>query len=167
VSIALDQGGETIIGVTVDPMRNEIFWAEKGRGAWLGSRKLARVLPREMSSAIAATGIPHRGSEGHAAYLASLARVMPQVAGVRRFGSATLDLAYVAAGRFDIFFERGLSPWDVAAGVLLVREAGGVVTRTDGTVVHLDGDVLAASSADLHALFLELLAPLHHASDER
>jgi myo-inositol-1(or 4)-monophosphatase len=86
---------------------------------------------------------------------------MRDVAGIRRFGAAALDLAYVAAGRCEAFFEIGLSPWDVAAGALLVREAGGVVSQTGGKVVHLSGDVLASSTEELHSAMLERLAPLH------
>jgi myo-inositol-1(or 4)-monophosphatase len=94
-------------------------------------------------------------------FLGALATIMREVAGVRRFGAAALDLAYVAAGRCEAFFETGLAPWDVAAGALLVREAGGIVSQTGGKVVHLSGDVLASSSERLHAAMLERLAPLH------
>src|SRR5208282_2363026 len=102
-------------------------------------------------------GIPHRGRGDHPRFLAALAGIMSEVAGVRRFGAAALDLAYVAAGRFEAFFETGLAPWDVAAGALLVREAGGIVTETGGKIVHLSGDVLASAGERVHAAMIERL----------
>jgi myo-inositol-1(or 4)-monophosphatase len=160
VAIAREEGGDIVDGVVVDPLRREVFWAEKGHGAWLGDRRMPVSARTDLASAVVATGIPHRGGQGHAEYLRALGNVMPEVAGVRRLGSAALDLAYVAAGRFDAFFERGLSPWDVAAGSLLVREAGGMVTRPDGVTQHLSGDVLATANATLHAKLKGLLRPL-------
>ena len=164
VSIAREVNGEIVSGTVVDVMRREIFWAERGVGAWLGERRLAVSAESELSRAVIGTGIPHRGGADPARYLLALARVMSDVAGIRRFGSAALDLAYVAAGRVEAFFERGLSPWDVAAGALLVREAGGEVTRIDGSAHHLHGDVLATAGGTMHAAMLARIAPLHGAS---
>jgi myo-inositol-1(or 4)-monophosphatase len=160
VSIALEVGGEIVAGTVVDAAKGEIFWAEKGRGAWLGSRRLSVSRETDLGRSIIGTGIPHNGRGDHASYLEALAGVMRDVAGIRRLGSAALDLSYVAAGRFEAFFERGLAPWDVAAGGLLVREAGGVLSRTDGATEHLSGDVLASSTAPLHASMLRALSPL-------
>jgi myo-inositol-1(or 4)-monophosphatase len=168
VSIALDApvraGGagerEVVAGVVLDVMKGELFWAEKGRGAWLGERSLSVSRERDLGRSIVGTGIPHRGRGNHPRFLRALAGVMNDVAGIRRIGAAALDLAYVAAGRFEAFFEMGLSPWDVAAGGLLVTEAGGVVTQTAGKAVHLSGDVLASANAEVHAALVARLAPL-------
>jgi myo-inositol-1(or 4)-monophosphatase len=167
VSIALEDGGEVVAGVVADVAKGEVFWAEKGRGAWLGERRLSVSREEDLARSIIGTGIPHHGRGDHPRYLAALAGIMRDVAGIRRLGSAALDLAYVAAGRFEAFFERGLAPWDVAAGSLLVREAGGVVSQTDGAVVPLSGDILASATVRLHGEMLAKLAPLHGASAER
>jgi myo-inositol-1(or 4)-monophosphatase len=165
VSIALEVEEAIVAGVVFDPAKNELFCAEIGHGAWLGRTRLAVSNERRLSHTVIATGVPHRGVGGHPEYLAALARVMPAVAGIRRFGSAALDLAYVAAGRFDAFFERGLASWDVAAGSLLVREAGGTVTKSDGAAMTLtDRDVLGTSGEPLHAAIVAMLAPLHGTS---
>lgn len=160
VCIALEDSGEIVSGLVLDVMRGELFVAEKGRGAWLGDRRLSVSRETDLKRAIVSTGIPHRGRGDHEPFLESLRQVMLEVAGVRRLGAAALDLAYVAAGRCEAFFETGLAPWDVAAGSLLVREAGGVVSQTDGRVVHLSGDVLASSSEHVHASMLPWVAPL-------
>jgi myo-inositol-1(or 4)-monophosphatase len=128
VSIALREAGETICGVVYQPITNEMFAAARMAGATRNGAAI-RVSSRDRwEQVVLGTGIPHRGSPHHQSFLAELARVGERVGGVRRFGAAALDLAYVACGRFDGFWERGLKPWDVAAGNLLVREAGGVVT---------------------------------------
>jgi myo-inositol-1(or 4)-monophosphatase len=165
VSIALELEGELTAGVVFDPAKNELFWTEKGKGAWLGDARL-RVSPEQvLSHAVVGTGVPHHGRGGHVRYLEALARVMPEVAGIRRFGAAALDLAYVAAGRFDGFFELGLASWDVAAGMLLVREAGGKVTKSDGTATDLTSrNVLATCGGPLHTRMVAMLEPLHYAS---
>jgi myo-inositol-1(or 4)-monophosphatase len=158
VSIALEVKGEIVAGVVLDVMKGELFFAEKGRGAWLGERRLSVSRESDLGRSIVGVGIPHRGRGDHPRFVASLAKIMAEVAGVRRLGAAALDLAYVASGRFEAFFETGLAPWDVAAGALLVREAGGVVTETGGAVVHLSGDVLASASEHVHAAMIERLA---------
>ena len=141
-----------------DPLRDEMFHAEKGGGAFFNDRRMRVSARRRLDEAVVATGIPWRGSDGHAAYLAQLGTVMDHCAGVRRFGAAALDLAYVAAGRCDGFWEPGLSLWDIAAGVLLVREAGGFVTDLAGGDGMLEtGDVLAANDS-LHGTLAALLA---------
>ena len=126
ISIALEHKGEVVAGVIYDPAKDEMFMAEKGQGAWLNDSRRLRVSGRrEMSEAIFATGVPFGGRPALPATLQDIARLMPGCAGLRRWGAAALDMAYVAAGRFDGFWERGLSPWDTAAGLILVREAGG------------------------------------------
>jgi myo-inositol-1(or 4)-monophosphatase len=146
ISIALERDGEVVAGVVYEPLRDEMFWAEKGAGAFVNDRRLRVSARRQLAEAVIATGIPFRERGDHAAYLATLAPVMAAASGVRRFGSAALDLAYVAAGRYDGFWEYGLSLWDIAAGILLVREAGGYVTDlAGGHRMHETGDVLAAN----------------------
>ena len=151
VSIALEREGELFAGVVYDVSRNEIFWAEKGRGAWLGQRKLKVSGRNKLENSVIATGTPWIGKEAsrHVQFATELAAMTPVCAGIRRFGSAALDLAWVASGRFDGFWERYLSPWDIAAGIVLVREAGGVCTEIDGGDVLKTGSLIAANS-DLH-----------------
>ena len=158
ISIGLEMDGEIIAGLVFNPIVDEMYYAEKGKGAFLNDRRL-RVSARDsLADALLATGIPFRGRPGHAPFLAELERVMPQVAGVRRAGTASLDLAYVAAGRYDGYWEKGLQPWDVAAGILLVREAGGFVSDFDGTKEDLAKGHLVAANAKLHKPILDLLA---------
>jgi myo-inositol-1(or 4)-monophosphatase len=139
ISIALERRGELVAGVIHDPLRDETFAAEKGSGAYMNDRRIRVSGRRELSQALIGTGIPVLDWEGRErGFLAQLDRVSAQVAGVRRLGVCSLDLAYVAAGRFDGFWEFGVQPWDIAAGVVLIREAGGMVTRLEG-----DDDLLA------------------------
>jgi myo-inositol-1(or 4)-monophosphatase len=162
VSIALEKDGELVAGVVHDVGKGEVFSGEKGKGAWLGPRRIRASPERELLRSVVGTGIPHHGKPHHRPYLGALAAIMPAVAGVRRMGSAALDLAYVAAGRFEAFYELGLAPWDVAAGALLVREAGGIVTGVDGRPAGIDsGDILASSFESLHRNMVDWLAPLH------
>jgi myo-inositol-1(or 4)-monophosphatase len=141
VSIALEHKGEVVAAVVYDPIKDEIFVAEKGSGAFLNDRRLRVSGRRDMLEMIFATGIPFGGNTDLPGTLRELASLTPRTAGIRRWGTASLDLAYVAAGRFDGFWERGLKPWDVAAGLLLVREAGGFV----GTIEDGGNPVEAAS----------------------
>ena len=138
ISIAAEERGEIVAGLVYQPLTDESFWAEKGKGAWLQDRRLRVSARRDLADCVIATGIPYQGHGDAPEFQKILGAVMPQVAGVRRFGAAALDLAWVAAGRFDGFWERDLSQWDVAAGVLLVREAGGFVSDFRG-----QGDAVA------------------------
>lgn len=131
VSIGLERDGKLRAGVIFDPMRNELFWAEEGEGAWIDNKRLRVSARRKLNEAVVTTGIPQLGVNGAEKFLDELTRVRMEVAAVRRFGSAALDLAWVAAGRFDGFWERGLSPWDIAAGFVLLQEAGGVIVGLD------------------------------------
>ncbi len=151
VSIALEREGKLLTGVVYDVAKNEIFWAETGRGCWLENRKLRVAVRPQLSDAVIATGAPWRGKppEDFGVFAAETLALMPKIAGLRRYGSAALDLAYVAAGRFDGFWERGLKAWDIAAGIVLVREAGGVVRDLEGGNVLRTGNILA-SNADLY-----------------
>jgi myo-inositol-1(or 4)-monophosphatase len=157
ISIALEFKGEIHAAVVYEPIRDEMFWAEKGRGAYLNDRRLRVSARSKLADAVVTTGIPHAGRGDPMAYLREMRVVMDQVAGVRRFGAAALDLAWVAAGRCDAYWESGLSPWDVAAGVLLVSEAGGYVTDFEGGGDMIEGGGIVAANDHLHAPLLKLL----------
>ena len=160
INVALDREGTGVVAaVTFNPISNELYWAEKGKGAFLNAEKRLRVAARRrLDETVLATGIPFAGKPGHGQFLKELHQVSQRVAGVRRFGSAALDLAYVAAGRFDGYWERDLKPWDTAAGGLLITEAGGQISNIDGGVFSPhEGSVLAANS-EVHALMLERIA---------
>ncbi len=153
VSIALEHKGEIVSGVVYDPAKDEMFVAEKGQGAWMNDSRI-RVSDRgRMSECVFATGIPFGARGGLPEMLQDLARLMPGSAGVRRWGAAALDLTYVAAGRFDGFWERGLHAWDVAAGVLIVREAGGFAEPIVPGAPLVDGDALIAANPEIFADF--------------
>lgn len=157
ISIAAELNGEVVAGVIHDPIRDETFWAEKGSGAYMNDHRL-RVSAREkLPDAVLATGIPSLDKEGHGAFLATLEAVMAEVAGIRRFGSAALDLAYVAAGRYEGFWESGLSFWDIAAGIIIVREAGGFVTDYKGGHDGLPGGQIVAANDRLHGPLRKLV----------
>lgn len=145
VSIGLERDGELHAGVVFDVIKNELFWAERGEGAWIENRRLRVAGRRKLTEAVFATGIPFIGKPGHRRFLEEMAAVMPEVAGVRRFGSAALDLAWVAAGRYDGFWERDLKPWDIAAGVVLVREAGGIVKGLNQSDFMESGDIVCGN----------------------
>jgi myo-inositol-1(or 4)-monophosphatase len=132
ISIAAEIDGEVTAGLIHQPLTGESYWAEKGRGAWLSDRRLRVSGRRDLSDCLIATGMPYMGHGNRAQFTQILDAVMPEVAGVRRFGAASLDLAWVAAGRFDGFWESGLSYWDIAAGILIIREAGGFVSDFRG-----------------------------------
>lgn len=146
VSIALEHKGVIVAGVIYDPTKDEMFFAEKGGGAWLNEGRLRVSGRNRMIEAVFATGLPFGGRADLPETLHDLARVLPGCAGVRRWGSAALDLAYVAAGRYDGFWERSLNAWDLAAGLVIVREAGGLIEPIDknGDIVE-DGEVICAN----------------------
>lgn len=160
VNIALQREGEGVVaGVTYNPITNDMFWVEKGKGAFLGAEKRLRVAARRnLDESILATGVPFAGKPGHGQFLKELHQVSQKVAGVRRFGSAALDLAWVAAGRFDAYWERNLNPWDIAAGVLMIQESGGKVTTIDENDLDVvNGKSILASNQDLYPQILERL----------
>ncbi|QPQ55500.1 inositol monophosphatase [Allosphingosinicella flava] len=159
ISIAVEEPRTGITqGLIYQPLTDESFWAEKGRGAWLQDRRLRVSARRDLADALIATGIPFFGHGDLGRWSAILQAVAPEVAGTRRFGSAALDLAWVAAGRYDGFWEEGLKPWDTAAGILMVREAGGFVTDFKGADrAQETGQVLAAND-QLHSKLHKLVA---------
>ncbi|MCH2163257.1 MAG: inositol monophosphatase [Marinovum sp.] len=148
VSIALERKGQVVAGVVFDAAKDEMFFAEKGEGAWLNETRLRVSSRSRMIESIFATGVPFGGRRELPATLQDLARLMPGCAGVRRWGAASLDMAYVAAGRYEGYWERGLNAWDVAAGVVIIREAGGLIQPLDsgGDVVE-DGRLICANEA--------------------
>ena len=153
VSIGLEREGKLVAGVIYNPVSDELYTAERGKGAFLNDRRLRVAARKSLSEALLATGIPHRGRSGHARFLTEIETVMSQVAGIRRTGSAALDLAWTAAGRFDGYWERNLQAWDLAAGIVIVREAGGHVTDLDGGERMLEtGSVLAVNNMIQKAL---------------
>lgn len=157
VSIGVKLRNQLEAGMVFDPIKNELFVAARGRGAMLNNRKIRVSGCQKMDAALIVTGLPFREDQPYEKYSKILTELMPKVAGIRRFGAASLDLAYVAAGRFDGYFEFGLNPWDIAAGALIVKEAGGLVSDTDNKEEYLkNGNVLAAN-LKLHPSLLQLL----------
>ncbi|HEY9038730.1 MAG TPA: inositol monophosphatase family protein [Roseovarius sp.] len=147
VSIALEHKGQIVAGVVYDPSKDELFFAEKGEGAWMNESRM-RVSGRDkLIESIFATGLPFGGRSDLPQSLQDLARLLPACAGVRRFGAASLDMAYVAAGRYDGFWERRLKPWDLAAGLLIAREAGALVEPlTEGRSILDEGAIICANA---------------------
>ena len=159
VSIAVEQRGRLEVGVVYDPMRQEVFTAARGAGAHLENRRMRVSKQRTLEGALLATGFPYRGDEPYVEqYFAMLRSVAAIAAGIRRPGSAALDLAYVAAGRVDGFWELGLKAWDTAAGTLLIQEAGGRVGTLGGAEYQLGANIVAGAPKVYEAL-IEALAP--------
>lgn len=165
ISVALERrtetGGEIMAGCVYNPVTDEMFWAEKGVGAYLNERRLRVSARREIKDALFATGIPFAAvsAQRRLAFARTLGILMPVVAGIRRFGAAALDLAWTAAGRYDGYWELGLKPWDMAAGALIVREAGGFCTNAaGGELVLLPNIELVAANPALHPRLLEVVA---------
>lgn len=158
VSIALERDGTLVAGVIYNPITDELFWGERGQGAFGPGGRL-RVAGRDkLSEAVLATGAPHAERPGRTEFLTEMETLLPKIAGLRRFGAASLDLAFVAAGRFDAFWERGLAPWDMAAGIVILREAGGLVSDlTNRQRMMMNGDIVTGNES-LHASLLQHLA---------
>ncbi len=157
VSIALERSGEIVAGVVHNPIQDQMFWAEKGQGAFLNSQRLRVSQRRRLDEALVGTGSPFRGHGDWDRFGRELEAVVASTAGVRRFGSASLDLSLTAAGRFDAFWESDLKPWDVAAGALIVAEAGGFVTELNGGRNPVYGATILAANPHLHQPLLKLL----------
>jgi myo-inositol-1(or 4)-monophosphatase len=158
ISIALERHGELIAGVIYDPIKDEMFAAEKGAGAYLNHRRLRVSKRADLANCLIGTGIPVLDWPGRRkGFAEQLERVSDHVAGIRRLGTASLDLAYIAAGRLDGFWEHDLKPWDFGAGVVLIREAGGLVSRLEGDDDLLAPGTLVASNAAVHAKLADLV----------
>ena len=158
ISIALERQGQIVAGVIYNPAVDELYTAEKGGGTFLNDRRLRVAARTKLTDCVVGTGVPHLGRGHHGNYLVQLRNVMGEVAGVRRLGAAALDLAYVAAGRFDGFWEEGLGAWDVAAGILMIREAGGFVSDISGGQKMLDSGSIVAGNELIHKALLKTLA---------
>lgn len=160
VSIALEHRGRLDQGVVFDPLGQELFTASRGAGAHLNDRRIRVSRQTTLEGSLLGTGFPFRGDYDLDTYLQTLRALIPKSAGVRRAGAAALDLAYVAAGRLDGFWEFGLEPWDMAAGVLLIREAGGLVTDADGDEHYMDsGNIVTAPPKVLREL-VKVIKPI-------
>ncbi len=158
VSIALEHKGSVVSAVIYDPVKDEMFYSEKGEGAWQDNSRRLRVSGRRrMGECVFATGLPFSGRGDLPATMKDLARVLPGVAGVRQWGAASLDMAYVAGGRFDGYWERGLQAWDLAAGILIVREAGGFVEAMDPEEQILESGQVIASNEGMFEPFAKLI----------
>jgi myo-inositol-1(or 4)-monophosphatase len=157
ISIALEEHGEIIAGLVYDPVKEDLFHAEKGQGAFLNDRRMRVSARSRMTDCLVATGAPFAGHGDRPQFLGEIEPVMAATAGIRRWGAAALDLAYVAAGRFDGFWERGLSPWDMAAGLILIRESGGYVSEMNGKSIKLDSPSILASNNAIHSDLMKLL----------
>lgn len=158
VSVALWEDGSPLVGVVIEAIRQEEFAAVRGEGAWCDGQPITVSSNEMLSQALIGTGFPYDRQERAFEYAALLGAVLARCQGVRRRGSAALDLCYVADGRFDAFWEQGLAVWDMAAGILIVEESGGRVTDLDGGRVPLDGSLVIASNGAVHEQFAQVLA---------
>jgi myo-inositol-1(or 4)-monophosphatase len=158
ITLALEHNGEIVLGVTYDPTRDELFAAEKGQGASLNGRKIRVSDEENLGDALIVTGFPYDLAQREN-FARHLTEFLLKSRGVRRDGSAAIDMAYVACGRFDGFWEEGLNPWDVAAGLLLITEAGGRVSYYDDTPFSIYAPPICASNGLIHAQMLEVLRP--------
>jgi myo-inositol-1(or 4)-monophosphatase len=157
ISIALEREGTIVAGLIYNPANEELFTAERGKGAFLNDQRLRVAARQRLVDAVIACGLPHHGKGDLALFRTEFAAVQDKVAGLRRFGAATLDLSWVAAGRLDAYWERDISPWDMAAGLLMVREAGGYVTDLDGGDAMLAKGHIIAGNETMHRELLRLL----------
>ncbi len=162
ISIGLERDRKMHAGVIYDPLRDELFWAETGGGAFINSKRLRVSSRNRIPDTLLATGMPFKGHSTHPEYPEMLNQVWQQTSGIRRYGSAALDLAYVAAGRFDGFWEFALSPWDISAGIVIVREAGGMVTEVNGNDNPMKTGNILATNGHIHDSVRSLLAKSTH-----
>jgi myo-inositol-1(or 4)-monophosphatase len=160
VNIALVRAGEAVAGVTYAPMMDEMFWAEAGGGAYLNGRPIRVAATARLEDAVLAVGIPFAGKPRQDQFLREIAQLTPRVASVRRLGSGAIDTAYVACGRFDAYWEQSVAAWDMAAGAVLVREAGGLVTDTSGGPLDLMGGNVLNCAPGIQQALLEVIAPV-------
>jgi myo-inositol-1(or 4)-monophosphatase len=158
VAIALEREGELVCGLVYNPVLDELYTSERGQGAFVNNRRLRVAARKSLADCVVSVGIPHRGRGDHPKFLDECKALMEQVSGIRRTGSAAIDLAWVASGRFDAYFERNLQPWDIAAGMLLVREAGGFVTEIDGGQRPLETGSVAAANQTVHKALIAALS---------
>ncbi|HWU71800.1 MAG TPA: inositol monophosphatase family protein [Pseudoxanthomonas sp.] len=157
VNIALAREGQVVAGVTYLPMLDEFYAAEQGKGCWLNGQRIHVSARGALIEAVLACGIPFAGKPDHPLFAREMALLSPGVAGIRRTGACAVDMAWVAAGRWDAYWERALNAWDMAPGVILVQEAGGVATAADGTPLDLHGQNVCVSNGAVHAALVDVL----------
>ena len=157
ISIGLERDRDIYAGVIYDPINDQMFWAEQGKGAFLNDRRIRVSNRTNPTDCLFATGMPFSGRAGHEEFLKQIENVMAVSSGVRRSGSAALDMAYVAAGRYDGFWEKGIKPWDIAAGIVLIREAGGLITDFQGQKNMLEKGEVITANIELHRPFKKLI----------
>ena len=155
ISIGLQREGTMIAGLIYNPANDELYIAERGKGSFLNDKRLRVAARRSLGEALMVTGVPHAGKPGMTRFLKELHQIGPRCAGIRRSGSAALDMAYVAAGRYDGYWEADLQAWDIAAGSLLILEAGGTVSATDGSPFTPEGRTVCCANLELQPLILE------------
>ncbi len=160
ISIALKREDTIIAGVIYNPANDELYIAERGKGAFLNDQRLRVAGRRQLADCVIACGLPHIGRGDHELFRREMAEIQDRVAGLRRFGAASLDLAFVAAGRLDGYWERNLSPWDIAAGQIMVREAGGIVSGIDGKDDALETGHVVCGNEFVHGELVKILKPL-------
>lgn len=157
ISVALERGNTIVAGVIYNPANDEMFTAERGKGAFLNDRRVRVSSRRDFAESVIGCGVPHLARGDHVRFRKELEQVQARAAGIRRFGAAALDLAWVAAGRLDGFWERDLKAWDMAAGILMIREAGGFVTDADGAERPLDTGSICAGNENVQSKLLALV----------
>jgi myo-inositol-1(or 4)-monophosphatase len=167
ISIALERDGEIVCGLVYNPILDELYTAERGQGAFVNNRRLRVANRKTLADSLICTGMPHRGRPGHERFLLECKALMAATGGLRRTGAAAMDLAWVAAGRFDGFFEHDLKPWDMAGGLLLVREAGGFVSDVDGTQKMFEAGSIVAGNQSMHKALLATLSGVRLAAGQK
>jgi myo-inositol-1(or 4)-monophosphatase len=160
ISIGLQREGVVIAGLIYNPANDDLYIAERGKGAFLNDQRLRVAGRRRLEECVIACGLPHIGRGDHELSRAEMTELQPRVAGLRRFGSAALDMAFIAAGRFDGYWERNLQPWDLAAGTIIVREAGGIVSGIEGDDDALKTGNVVCGNEHVHAELVKILGPL-------
>jgi myo-inositol-1(or 4)-monophosphatase len=160
ISIALQREGTIVAGVIYNPANDELYIAERGKGAFLNDQRLRVAGRKQLGDCVIACGLPHIGRGDHELSRREMAEMQNRVAGLRRFGAASLDLAFVAAGRLDGYWERNLQPWDIAAGLVVVREAGGIVSGIEGHDNAIESGNVVCGNETVHRELVKILKPL-------
>ncbi len=163
VSLALEREGQLVAGVIYNPILNELYVAERGQSAFLNDRRMRVAARKNLADAVVATGTPNVGTDGHDEFIAELRTLMVKTAGIRRNGSAAMDLAWVASGRLDGYWERGLSQWDMAAGIVILRECGGLVSGATGNGDMMETGSIVAGNETIHAALIANIAAARRA----
>jgi myo-inositol-1(or 4)-monophosphatase len=166
INVALVAGGEVTAGVTFLPMLDELYVAERGKGAWLNGRPIRVSTRNRLVDSVLGCGIPFAGKPDHAQFARDMSLLTPHVAGIRRTGACSVDMAWVACGRWDAYWERATSAWDMASGVILIREAGGMASAVTGNAFDVRGGNVCATNGRIHALLIDRLNKAAHGEIE-